>query len=107
MSKCTTDAFAEQLKDTFKEVRKETFDRYIFLICKQEQYESLEKIHSGIKLKVAIFNWEQLEDSLVKSILIKGIPNPQIQMDLLSKDRDPIGTLQNALARERGQENQQ
>ena len=28
-------------------------------------------------------------------------------MDLLSEDRDPIGTLQYALARERGQENQQ
>ena len=27
-------------------------------------------------------------------------------MDLLSEDRDPIGTLQYALARERGQENQ-
>ena len=33
--------------------------------------------------------------------------NAQIQMDLLSEDRDPIGTLQYALARERGQENQQ
>ena len=33
--------------------------------------------------------------------------NPQIQMDLLSEDRDPIGTLQYALARERGQKNQQ
>ena len=33
--------------------------------------------------------------------------NAQIQMDLLSDDRDPIGTLQYALARERVQENQQ
>ena len=33
--------------------------------------------------------------------------NPQIQMDLLSEDRDPIGTLQYALARKRGQETQQ
>ena len=29
MSKCTTDAFVEQLKETSKEVRKETFDRLI------------------------------------------------------------------------------
>ena len=33
--------------------------------------------------------------------------NPQIQMDLLSEDTDSIGTLQYALARERGQENKQ
>ena len=33
--------------------------------------------------------------------------NARIQTDLLSEDRDPIGTLQYALARERSQENQQ
>ena len=33
--------------------------------------------------------------------------NPQIQMDLLSEDRDPLETLQYAITRERGQENQQ
>ena len=107
MSKCTTDAFVEQLKETFKEVRNETFDRFQFFNCKQEQNESLEKFHSRIKQKAALCDWEALEDSLVKSIFIQGMRNPQIQMDLLSEDRDPIGTLQYALARERGQENQQ
>ena len=107
MSKCTTDAFVEQLKETFKEVRNETFDRFQFFNCKQEQNESLEKFHSRIIQKAALCNWEALEDSLVKSIFIQGMRNPQIQMDLLSEDRDPIGTLQYALARERGQENQQ
>ena len=33
--------------------------------------------------------------------------NPQIQMDLLSEDRDPLETLHYAITRERGQENQQ
>ena len=32
MSKCTTDAFVEQLKETFKEVRNETFDRFQFFL---------------------------------------------------------------------------
>ena len=107
MSKCTTDAIVEQLKETFKEVRNETFDRFQFFNCKQEQNESLEKFHSRIKQKAALCNWEALEDSLVKSIFIQGMRNPQIQLDLLSEDRDPIGTLQYALAREKGQENQQ
>ena len=40
MSKCTTDAFVEQLKETFKEVRNETFDRYQFFNCKQEHNET-------------------------------------------------------------------
>ena len=33
--------------------------------------------------------------------------NPQIEMDLLSEDKDPLKTLNYALTRERGQENQQ
>ena len=33
--------------------------------------------------------------------------NPQIQMDLLSEDRDHLETLHYAIKRERGQENQQ
>ena len=57
--------------------------------------------------KTALCNWEELEDSLVKNIFIQGMRNAQIQTDLLSEERDPIGTLQYALARERGQENQQ
>ena len=88
-------------------MRNETFDRYQFFNCKQEHNESLEKFHSRIKQKAALCNWEHLEDSLVKRIFIQCMRNPQIQMDLLSEDRDPIGTLQYALAREKGQENQQ
>ena len=60
-----------------------------------------------MKQKTALCNLEELEDSLVKSIFIQGMSNPQIQMDLLSEDRDPLETLQYAIARERGQENQQ
>ena len=88
-------------------MRYETFDRFQFFNCKQKQNESLEKFHSRIKQKAALCNWEALEDSLVKSIFIQGMRNPQIQMDVLSEDRDPIRTLQYALARERGQENRQ
>ena len=105
--KCTTDAFIEQLKDKFKEVRNETFDRYKFVNCQQEANKPLEKFHSRIKQKAALCNWEELADSLVKSIFIQGMRNAQIQMDLVSEDGDPIGTIQYALARERGQENQQ
>ena len=43
MSKCTKDAFIEQLKETFREVRNETFDRYQFFNCKQEVNEPPEK----------------------------------------------------------------
>ena len=78
-----------------------------FFNCKQEHNEPLEKFHSRIKQKAALCNWEYLKDSLVKSIFIQGMRNPQIQMDLLSEDRGPIGTLQYALAGKRGQENQQ
>ena len=37
--------------------------------------------------------WEYLEQSLIKSIIIQGMANPQIQMDLLMKDRDLLETL--------------
>ena len=87
MSKYTTDAFVDQLKEPFKE-------------GKQEHNETLEKFHLRTKQKTALCNWEDLEDSLVKSIFIQGMRNPQFQMDLLSEDRDPIGTLQYALDRE-------
>ena len=107
LSKCTTDALVIQLQDTFKEIRNETFDRFQFFRWTQNPGESLEKFHSRIKQKAAPCNWEDLEDSLVKSIFIQGIPNPQIQMDLLSEDRDPLETLHYAITRQRGQENQQ
>ena len=97
----------EPLKETLREVRNETFDRHQVFNCKEEHNESLEKFHSRIKQKAALCSWEDLEDSLVKIIFNQGMRNPQIHMGLLSEDRDPIRTLRNALARERGQENQQ
>ena len=106
MSKCTKDEFTEQLKETFKEIRNETFDRYQLFNCKQEVNEPFRKFHSRKKQKAADCNWEVLEGSLVKSIFIQGMRNPQTQMDLLSEDREPIGTLQYALARTSGQQNQ-
>ena len=106
LSKCTTDALVIQLQDTFKEIRNETFDRFQFFRCTQNPGESLEQFHSRIKQKAALCNWEDLEDSLVKSIFIQGMSNPQIQMDILSEDRDPLETLHYAITRERGQENQ-
>ena len=107
LSKCTADALVIQLKETFKEIRNETFDRFQFFRCTQNPGESLERFHSRIKQKAALCNWEDLEDSLVKRIFFRGMSNPQIQMDLLSEDRDPLETLQYAIKRERGQENQQ
>ena len=49
----------------------------------------------------------RLRRQLVQSIFIHGMSNPQIQMDLLSEDRDPLETLHYAITKERGQENQQ
>ena len=51
------------------------------------------KISSKDK-KAALCNWEELEDSLVKSIFVQGIRNPLIQINLLPEDCDTIGTLQ-------------
>ena len=100
LSKCTTDAPVIQLQDTFKEIRNETFDRFQFFRCTQNPGESLEQFHSRIKQKAALCSWEDLEDSLVKSIFIQGMSNPQIQMDLLSENRDPLETLHYAITRE-------
>ena len=59
------------------------------------------------KKHAALCNWEHLEESLVKNLFIQGMKNQQIQMDLLSEDRTPSGTLNYSLAKERGQANQQ
>ena len=107
LSKCTTDALVINLQDTFKEIRNETFHRFQFFRCTQNPGESLEQFHSRIKHKAVLCNWEDLEDSLVKSIFIQGMSNPQIQMDLLLEDRDPLETLHYAITRVGGQENQQ
>ena len=107
LGKFTTDALVIQLQDTFKEIRNETFDKFEFFRCTQNPGESLEQFHSRIKPKAALCNWEDLEDNLVKSIFIQGKSNPQIQMDLLAEDRDPLETLHYAITKERGQENQQ
>ena len=107
LAKRTTDALVIQLQDTLKEIRNETIDRFQFFRCTQNPGESLEQIHSRIKQKTALCISEDLENSLVKSIFIQGMSNPQIQMDLLSEDRDPLETLHYAITRERGKENQQ
>ena len=107
LQKCTTDALVEQLKESFTQTRNETFDSFQFFRCQQKEGESLEVFHSRIKKHAALCNWEHLEESLVKSIFIQGMRNQQIQMDLLSEDRTPSETLNYALARERGQANQQ
>ena len=107
LQKCTTDALVEQLKESFTQARIETFDRFQFFRCQQKEGESLEVFHSRIKKHATLCNWEHLEESLVKNIFIQGMRNQQIQMDLLSEDRTPSETLNYALARERGQANQQ
>ena len=107
LQKCTTDALVEQLKESFTQTRNETFDRFQFFRCQQKEGKSLEVFHSRIKKHAALCNWEHLEESMVKSIFIQGMRNQQIQMDLLSEDRTPSETLNYALARERGQANQQ
>ena len=104
---CTTDALVEQIKESFKQARNETFDRFQVFRCQQKERESLEVFHSRIKKHALLCNWEHLEESLVKSIFIQGMRNQQIQMDLLSEDRTPSETLNYALARERGRANQQ
>ena len=56
MPNCTIEAFVEQLNETFKEVRNQTFDRYQVFNCKKEQNEPLKKKHSRIKQKAALCN---------------------------------------------------
>ena len=56
LSKCTADALVIQLKETFKEIRNETFDRFQFFRCTQNPGESLEQFHSRIKQKAALCN---------------------------------------------------
>ena len=107
IQKCTTDALVEQLREACIQTRNETFDRFQFFRCRQKENESLKVFHSRIKKHASVCNWEQLEESLVKSIFIQGMNNQQIQMDLLSEERTPSETLQYALALERGQESQQ
>ena len=97
--KCTTDALIEQLKETYTEERNETFDRCQFFEFKQEATEPMEKFNSTIKQKAALSNWDEVEDSLLESMFVQDMLNPQKQMDILSEDTDPIGTLQYALVR--------
>ena len=85
LANCTTDALVIQLQETFKKIRNETFDRFQFFRCTKNRGESLEQFHSRIKQKAALCNSEDQEDSLVKSIFIQGMANPQIQMDLYQK----------------------
>ena len=107
LQKCTTDALVEQLRESFTQARNETIDRFQFFRCQQKEGESLEVFQSRIKKHAVLCNWEHLEENLINSINIQGMRNQQIQMDLLSEDRTPSETLNYALARERGQANQQ
>ena len=59
------------------------------------------------KAKSSILKLGRSRRQLSKKHLHTIMSNPQIQMDLLSEDRDPLETLHYAITRERGQENQQ
>ena len=54
LQKCTTDAFVQQLKESFTQTRNETFDRFQFFRCQQKEGEPLEVIHSRIKKHAAL-----------------------------------------------------
>ena len=79
--------------------RKRNIRQIPFFQLQQNPSEPLEQFHSRIKQKAALYNWEDLEHSLVNSNFIQGMSNPQIQMDLLSEDRDPLETLHYAITR--------
>ena len=66
-----------QLQETLKEIRNEIFDKFHFFLCTQNPGESLEQFHSRIEQKAALCNWEDLEDSLVRSIFMQGMANPR------------------------------
>ena len=105
-TKSTTDALVEQIKEVFIKKRNETFNRFQFFRCRQKERESLKVFHSRMEKRAALWNWDHLEQSQVKSIFLQGMNNQQIQMDLLSEDRSPSETLNYALTRERRQANQ-
>ena len=56
------------------------------------------------KAKSSTMQLGRLRRQLGKRIFIQGMSSPQIQMDLLSEDRDPLEILHYAITRERGQE---
>ena len=84
LGKSPRDALVIQIKETFKEIRNETFDRFQLFRCTQNPGEWLEQSTHVENKKAAMCNWENLEDSLVTIIFIQGLAKPQIQMDLLS-----------------------
>ena len=87
ISKITTNAVVEQLKNTVKVIRKQTFDRLFF--NSQNVDELMKKFHLRIMQEPALCNWEELDYSLIKSVFIQAMRNSQKQINLLSEDREP------------------
>ena len=67
----------------------------------QQHNESLETFYSRLREQGAHCKFEQLEEDLIKDILISNMRSSDIQMELLSETRTPQQALNKAVNRER------
>ena len=86
---CTTNELVHELTLTFTRPRNRMFDRFQCFKTMQQHNESLETFYSRLREQVEHCKFEQLEEDLIKDILISNMRSSDIQMELLSETRTP------------------
>ena len=109
----TTRYFWDSLKRLFVKERNVTFDRYEAFTRKQGKTESLEQYHCGLTELVVKGNFKcvncndgRLETEIIRDLFIANMSNDEVQKDLLAETKTPEQTLDYAIRREKGLENQ-
>ena len=98
--------FAHELLTTFTKPRNTTYDRFQIINAKQDSQESLETFYSRLIELGAKAAFGAVGQDLVKDFFIGKMNITGVQMELLAEVRTPAQALNYALARERGQQNQ-
>ena len=104
---CSTYKVAHELTTTVTKPRNTTYDRFQMTNARKEPHEILETFYSRLRELGAKAESGAVEEELVEDFLIGKMNNTAIQMELLSEVRTPAQALNFALARERGQQNQE
>ena len=106
LDKISTRNLWDVLNKTFFRIHNITFDRYLFLIRKQQNGEPIEKFYGHLKELSENCDLRKKRDTIIRDVFIANMQNEDIQKELLKETVEPDKALAIAINIEMGTLNQ-
>ena len=95
------------MEDSFKKVRKITYDRFVLYSCKQQKGESVESFYCRLIEQAENCSLGSEETSLIRDAFMLNMIDHETQKELLRETVEPLKALEIAIQMEMGAQNQQ